>query len=336
MAETLVEMVESDESNEVVAVARHGHEAVDLAASRRPDLITMDVLLPGLNGLEATKAIMRKSPCPIVMITSQANNEELETAFKAFTAGALAILEKPQDVFSAQADLFQENLLAHIRYLGNHKIHQKLKGLFSPIQRSLPPGIPPSPAQIKYRAIGVSTGLGGPLCLTRLLLYLPTQIPQFLLVAQRMPRGFTTGFCRWLAQNTGFPVAMVRDPVVPQSGHVYFAADGGFLEVTDSGHVRMCQAATGNDERSGDHLFSSMAEGLGPSAIGVVMSGTGPDGAQGLKAIADAGGACLAQDDHTSLACEPSLRAQELGAVSQLTSLGQLGSDILSAAWRAR
>lgn len=328
----LVEVLRGDPAFEVVGEASNGAEAIERAVALAPDLITMDVHMPLVDGLDATKAIMREAPTPILIVSAAATPGDVELSLSATQAGALMVVEKPGDPRSEQFEQQRAQLLAMARAMAEVKVVRRWGaggdgGARAPRRARATPrsaGVRRGGAgTVDLVAIGTSTG--GPAALHRIFIDLPRDFPAPILVVQHIARGFVSGLASWLGANCSLSVTVAADgePLVP--GTVYLAPDGRHLGVTADRRVRLSDAAPiGGFRPSVDHLFESCARVLGGSVVAVVLTGMGRDGADGLRAVRAAGGRVLAQDEASSVVFGMAQEAVQAGVVHELLSLEAL------------
>lgn len=302
---------------EVVGKAASGAEAAALTARLKPDVITMDLQMPGSDGFSGIAEIMAETPTPILVLS--ADREEIR-GFRALSLGALDLLEKP----AADTDLaaFGALLRNRLKLLASVPVIRHLRGL-----RSAKTSHTLHTARIELVAIAAS--LGGPKALSTLLRGLPLAFPVPIVVVQHMAEGFTEGLARWLAQETRLDVREARpdDRLVP--GSVLFAPSGCHLTVAE-GAVRLVEGPPLNGFRpSATPLFSSAAEVYGPRACGVILTGMGHDGADGLKQLRLAGGPTMAQDEASCAVFGMPRAAIEAGAVEQVLPLDRIADALL-------
>jgi two-component system chemotaxis response regulator CheB len=297
---------------EVAALAEDGNAAASLARSLKPDVITMDLNMPDADGFSGIARIMAETPTPILVLTA---NREEAVGFRALSLGALDILEKPQ----ATTDLeeYGRLLRSRLRLLAGVKVIRHVRGL-----RERAAAAPRTAGRADLVVIGAS--LGGPRALATLLRGLPSTFPAPVAVVQHIADGFTEGLASWLASESRLEVREARDgdPLVP--GRVLVAPTGRHLLVHD-GQARLSDApAVDTFKPSVTPLFLSAARAYGRRVCGVILTGMGRDGADGLKAIKDAGGPTLAQDEATSAVFGMPRAAIELGAVDRVLPLDEL------------
>ncbi len=302
--EFLVHIFRSDPEIEVVGTARNGEEALEVVERNRPDVITMDVNMPRMNGLEATRKIMETHPTPIVIVSGSYDPQELTTTFRALEIGALAVVPRPVGIGHPDHEASARELVQTVKLMSEVKVVRRWA---RPRREEIAPLVPPKtrinqiPAEVKLVAVGASTG--GPVVLQTVLSGLPKKdFPAPVLIAQHMASGFVHGFVEWLAQSSGFPVHVAADGETLLPGCAYVAPDGFHMGVKTGNRIALSQDAPENGLRaSGSYLFRSVANVYGQSAVGVLLTGMGKDGAEELKLMKDRGALTIAQDEESSV-----------------------------------
>ena len=315
--ELLSRIVAADAAFEVVAVAHDGNAAATYARTLRPDVITMDLHMPDADGFSGIARIMAETPTPILVLTA---NREEAVGFRALSLGALDILEKPQA--TTDREEYGQLLRSRLRLLAGVKVIRHLRGLRE--RRSAPERVAARP-----ELVVVGASLGGPRALATLLRGLPATFPVPIAVVQHIADGFTEGLASWLASESRLQVAEARDGERLRAGRVVVAPTGRHLLVGD-GLVRLSDAPPVDTFKpSVTPLFLSAARVYGARACGVILTGMGRDGAEGLRAIHAAGGPTLAQDEATSAVFGMPRAAIELGAVDRVLAIEEIPRALL-------
>jgi two-component system chemotaxis response regulator CheB len=318
MRAAIKKILEGDPRLEVCGAAKDGAEAVDRVVDLKPDVVTMDFNMPRMDGASAVRAIMQKRPTPVVMLSAHTKEGARET-FEALAAGAVDFLTKPSGEVSADFQNIGPQLI------------EKVMAASTAVPRSFAPPIPASrrggaafttwpPTGPKVVILGISTG--GPSALTRLLPALPGHLPVAILVVQHMPAQFTATLAERLNAMSALDIREARDGDRPRQGQVLVAPGDRHLEVGDKGILHVTDGPEVNGCRpSVDVTMKSAARVFGRRAIGLLMTGMGRDGAEGLAAIKSAGGLTLAQDKETSVIWGMPRAAIDLGCVDEVLSL---------------
>lgn len=293
--ELLVFVLEEDGGFEVVDVAVDGAEAIDKAAALAPDLILMDFHMPKLNGCEATQRIMETTPTPIVVASASLEPDDVAMALEATRMGALAVVRKPVDLDAPNFREIAGELIRTLKLMSEVKVVRRWRRA-SP-RTPLPLALP-RPGSCGVLALAASTG--GPSVVAQLLAALPRDLPIPVLLVQHMTDGFIDGFVKWLSQRVALKVRLAENGDMPEPGIVYVAPDRHHLSVGRNLrlHLQSGPPVSGFCP-SADVMFSSVAQSFGNIAIGVILTGMGNDGASGLKALHDAGGLTIAQNQET-------------------------------------
>ncbi len=315
--ELLARVVAAEPGFEVVAVAEDGNAAAALARTLKPDVITMDLNMPDADGFSGIARIMAETPTPILVLTG---NRAEAVGFRALSLGALDILEKPQ----ANADLGEYGVLlrSRLRLLAGVKVIRHLRGLR---ERQAEPAHPAGRVEL----VVAGASLGGPRALAALLRGLPASFPAPIAVVQHIADGFTEGLASWLASESRLEVREARDGDVLRPGRVLVAPSGRHLLVGD-GVVRLSDAPPVDTFKpSVTPLFLSAARRYGARVCGVLLTGMGRDGAEGLKAIRDARGPTVAQDEATSAVFGMPRAAIELGAVDRVLPIDEIARALV-------
>jgi len=300
-------------------VARDGVEAVELARNAQPDLLVMDVVMPRLDGLGATAAIMAEAPTRVLLISAVSEALQTSLSFRAIEAGALELIAKPEG--QGGMPRFGERVLEAIRLMAEVPV----------VSRRRPAALPlhlPVQRRRAVEVVGLVASTGGPPVVATLLSALGRVDGAAILIAQHMTPGFTEGFARWLTAVTGKRVEVARQGAPCEPGHVYLPPDRYHLEV-DRRTLVTPQGFGAVPCPSGSRLLASLARTYGARAAGVVLTGMGDDGASGLLEIKRAGGVALAQDSASSVVFSMPHAAQLAGAVDLLLPPPALASLLL-------
>jgi two-component system chemotaxis response regulator CheB len=320
--EFLVYLLSSDPEICVIGTASNGEDALDAVKQRKPDVITMDITMPKMNGFEATRRIMETHPTPIIIVSGAWDPKEVETTFRAVEAGALAVLSRPVGLGHPDHEAMARDLIQTVKLMSEVKVVRRWAHLR---RNEAAPVVPPSTSvpllcpssDIKLVAIGASTG--GPIALHAILSRLPREFPLPVLIVQHIAAGFTQGLVEWLAQSSGFPVHIATHGEDPLPGHAYVAPDGSHMGVGRGGRIILSRDEPENGVcPSVSYLFRSVAYICGECAVGVLLTGMGKDGAEELKMMKDRGALTIAQDRETSVVYGMPGEAANLGAASYL------------------
>lgn len=292
----LVSAFNADPGLEVVGTAESGEAAIEAARDLKPDIITMDVNLPGMDGLEATRAIMSSAPLPIVVVSGKVDTRDSATLFRFIEAGALMVLAKPEPVGSPGHQASLAGLIHNIKLMSEIKVVRRNFPSAAHQLQAQGPAPAEGGAAIRIVAVGASTG--GPPLLQQMLATLPSDFGAAILLVQHMAQGFTENFVYWLNQGSPLPVRLAQDGMAIVPGTVYVAPCGTQMEASPTGdHILLLDSPPERGLRpSAAALFRSVARRYGREAAGVILTGMGSDGAAELKMIRDRGGLTIAQN----------------------------------------
>jgi two-component system chemotaxis response regulator CheB len=324
-------ILESDSELQVVGEARNGEEAITLSDRLQPDIITMDIQMPGVDGYQAIRHIMAESPRPIVVLTSTKSDRELGISFRATELGALSVVGKPQG--PAGMDPEADKLIASVKAMAGVKVVGRRPWLLS--KKVEPPARQPclrsSREPVRLFAIGASTG--GPPALQVVLSKLPAGLSAPVVVVQHISPGFIHGLARWLNQTIPLQVKVAEERERLRPGMVYLAPDSQHLLVKQVGLTYLKDDPPVDGHRpSVTALFESVARSYGPAVVGVLLTGMGSDGARGLKALCDAGGDTIVQDEDTCVVFGMPKQAIALGAAQEVLPLERIGVRLVELA----
>ncbi len=300
--EFLVQILSSDPRIEVIGTANDGEEALEAVRRWQPDVITMDIHMPKLDGLEATRRIMETQPTPIVIVSGSTAPQDVAMTFRAMEAGALAVLGRPAGIGHPDHEAAARELVQTVRLMSEVKVVRRWPRVRreTAVTRPSEALVGRAPAEVKVVAIGASTG--GPPVLQTILAGLPKEFPVPVLIVQHMATGFVRGFIEWLAQSCRLPIHLAEHGETMLPGHVYVAPDDFQMKVEHNGRIVLAR----DDPRNGlcpsvSSLFRSVAEVYGGAAVAGLLTGMGRDGAEELKLLKDKGAVTFAQDKESSV-----------------------------------
>jgi len=335
MRTALSRMIGSESGFEIAGIAGSGSEALDKIAELNPDVVTLDVEMPGLDGLQTLRRIMNQFPRPVIMV-SAVTEKDAQNTFDALAAGAFDYVPKQLSTTSLDIIHIRSDLVAKIRAAA----HSRKPESAAPVSARKPPqsSEPESPrsglAVPVVVALGTSTG--GPKALQEILPLLPRDLSVPILIVQHMPAGFTAPFAQRLNTLCSIPVreATHREPIQP--GTVYIAPAGMHMSVKRFADSRplLCLDSRPDDYLhipSVNVLMNSVAETFRNLAIGIIMTGIGSDGSEGMTAIHRQGGLTIGQDEATCTVYGMPRACAELGILSRVVPLSQIPAQILQA-----
>jgi two-component system chemotaxis response regulator CheB len=297
--EFLVHILGSEPGIQVVGTANDGQEAIEAMERMKPDIVTMDIHMPRVDGLEATRRIMETYPVPIVIV-SGASDSEMNLTFQATEAGAVAFVPRPTGFGHPTHETTTAELVKTVKLMAEIKVVRRWPKRAGASAAPAPSLNVRLPQNIRVVAIGASTG--GPSVLQTILAGLPKDFNVPLLIVQHMTPDFIKGFIEWLSLTSVLPIrlAVQDESILP--GHVYVAADDAHMKVTRGGRISLTRDPPENGLRpSVAHLFRSVAEAYGNEAVAGLLTGMGRDGANELKLLKDKGAATFAQDKDSSV-----------------------------------
>ncbi len=321
----LCHLIAADPRLEVVGAVESAEEALDLLPRLKPGVISMDLKLPGMDGISATRHIMSVHPTPIVVVSASIHAGEVQISMEALRAGAVAVVEKPPGPDHPRYGAVAARLCQQLAIMASVPvIRQRLPGS-TKTPGTLPalpalPNMPASAMKTQFRVLGVATSTGGPAALATLLSGLGGDFPLPILVVQHITPGFVNGLAAWLDRGSPIRVVVAEDGVIPQAGHCYLAPDAKHLVLSGT-RLRLLPDSVPASRScpSGDELLKSLARESRDHALGLILTGMGEDGAHGLKAMRDAGATTLAEAKTTCVVDGMPAAAVALGAVqSQL------------------
>ena len=332
----MLEVLAADPGIEVVGEAEDGKRGIEMCQHLRPDVITLDMMLPVMSGLAATEFIMAYCPTPILIVSASTNRGELFKTYEALAAGALDVLDKP--LGNELDDAWEQKLVSTVKLLSRIRVITHLRARLSPMgPRSGTAAIEAAPrgttlvAPGRLRAVAIGVSTGGPAALVEILRGLPHDFPLPILLVIHIGKVFAPAFAEWLDGQSPIRVAYAADgeplPVVGQ-GRVLMASPDSHL-VLRQGKLRLTRDPERHSCRpSVDVLFASLAQELGATCAACLLTGMGKDGAEGLLAIRRAGGTTIAQDEATSVVFGMPREAILLGAAEQVLPLEKISTAL--------
>jgi len=318
--EVIIGLLSEDSEIKIIGEAEDGREAVEMVKNLEPDIVTMDIEMPEMDGLEATERIMSSNAVPILVVTSKG---DANTAYSAISKGALEVLPKPdvdpdnpQEFINKIKLLSKVKVITHIRGERNEAIVKK-KALAQDL--------------VSDRIVAIASSTGGPKALSGFLSMFPEDFPAPIVIAQHIPPDFVSGMVEWLNEITSLKIKRGDENDTLTPGTAYISPSRKHMGVnSDCG---ICFTEKREDDiysPSCDILLSSAAEVYGANAIGVIMTGMGHDGVEGIKEIKKAGGITIAQDEGTSVVFGMNKLAIEDGYVDLVIPIEEIGRKILN------
>ena len=337
MCKVLETIFNADEHLQVVGKARDGREAIALAETLKPDVITMDLNMPHLDGLQATAHIMTSNPRPIVVVSSE-TREGAASTLKALELGAIEFVTKPSGGIDLDMQSVKEDLLRKVRMAAKVRVvrtaSRMVNGVQSLAAKPLPANPTPRPttpatnfsSDMRFPVVVLAASTGGPATVMRMAPGFTRDFPAAVFLVQHMPASFTSQYALQLAEFTNIRVKEAEHNESVQPGVLYICPGGHHLRVAPTGRIQL-DATTGRIDGylpNIDVTMESVAAFAGAMSIGVVLTGMGCDGARGSRAIKTAGGLVLAQDEATSVIFGMPDEAIKTGVVEQVLAIDDI------------
>jgi len=323
---TLSRMLESDSGIKVVATANNGEDGIKQVIKHSPDIITLDLEMPVMDGFSFLRWLMQNKPTPVIAVSSKSSDRSV---FKALDLGAIDFISKPGGNVSPRLEEIQKDLIALVRHVAEVRIEN--------VRKRVDGGVPLTPAAAEVRgapplieliAIGCSTG--GPPALQHLFQSLPL-MPIPIVVAQHMPPTFTRLFAERVDRLTKYSVKEAEDGERLENGSVYVAPGGMQMEVHRNGELRVRIAEPDAGDLyapSVDRLFASASDACGEKLLAIIMTGMGDDGARAIRRVRDRGGKTIAESSDSAIIFGMPNEAIKTGAVDQVLPLSEIASAI--------
>ncbi|MGF1536191.1 MAG: chemotaxis-specific protein-glutamate methyltransferase CheB [Elainellaceae cyanobacterium] len=338
----LKRILNSSPEIEIVGTASSGLEALGLIPDLRPDVLCTDFFMPKMNGLELTAQVMARFPLPILVISASVQEEDTHRIFQLLEAGAVDILPKPRAGIETENLQLKQALIDKVKVLSGVRVFKKKSrkpsplsgGVSIPLNRRLKDAPLPVRCSPKILAVGASTG--GPIALQELFSHLPENFPLPILCVQHISLGFLQGLIDWLSATCPLRIEIAQEGDRPKPGWIYFPPERQHLEISRQGRFVHSLAPPVDSHRpSVTTTFSSVAQFYGRKSIGVLLTGMGRDGADGMKDIAEAGGLTIAQDEATSVVFGMPKEAIALGAACQVLPVQDIAPTLLKVVQRS-
>jgi two-component system chemotaxis response regulator CheB len=324
----LVSILRADPGIDVVGQAADGLEAVELVKRLHPDIVTMDVQMPRLDGFAATKRIMIEAPTPI-LITTGIDPRAVSVSLEAVRAGALAVHPKPGDPRAPGFDLEALDLRRQVKAMARVKVvrHIAVEG---PPPASRPSSSVTTLLDGRVEVVAIATSTGGPAALHLIMSALPASFPVPILIVQHISRGFTHGFASWLDQASALRVKLAEEGEALVAGTAYVAGDDHHLCVSSARRAHLSAAPeVGGFRPSGTPLFRTVAAAYGRSTLAVILTGMGRDGVDGLQAVRAAGGRTIAEAESSAVVWGMPAAAVQAGLADFVLPLDQVCATLL-------
>lgn len=348
MRKAISTMLEKDPDIEVVATARNGQEGLEMIRKHQPNVVTLDIEMPVMDGLTALRHIMMEMPRPVLMVSSL-TTEGAEATLKAMELGAVDFIPKQLSKVSLDIVKIEENLRAKVKYVGKRKMRAIRPGpARARAEVKTPSTHKPEPTPVKaverprgtqlrdVVAVGVSTG--GPPAVQKVLSSLPADFPGSIVIAQHMPGAFTGPFAKRLDSVCRITVKEAENGERLAQGVAYVAPGGKHLRIDQK--VSRIDLVVSEEPQSAlykpsaNELISSVAAGVGRRALGVILTGMGNDGLEGIKVLKAKGGKALAQDDASCVVYGMPKAIVDAGLADEILDIDEMGSGIMQGLYK--
>jgi len=331
----LVEVLSADPELEVAGEAEDGKRAIELCRALRPDVITLDMMLPVMSGVAVTEYVMAYCPTPILVVSASTNRGELYKTYDALAAGAVDVFEKPSG--KDQDGVWERGLVASVKIVSRIRVITHIRGRLGQ-SPAAPASFATSNGSVQKSIIAIGGSTGGPAAIVEILRGLPPGFPIPILLVIHIGEPFSAAFAQWLDGLSPLRVRYANDgenlPSFGQAGMVM--APPGFHLVVQRGKLRLTREPERNSCRpSVDVLFESLAKELGSQTAACLLTGMGRDGAAGLLALRHTGALTVAQDEATSVVFGMPREAIQMGAAGRILALDQIAPALIGVAREA-
>jgi two-component system, chemotaxis family, protein-glutamate methylesterase/glutaminase len=302
MQQLLIHAISSDPDFEIVGVACNGEEAIKAVKELKPDIVAMDWQMPKLDGREATRIIMETTPTPIVIVTGSSAADDLVFSFSMIEAGAIAIVKKPPSTNHPDYIKDKQELILTLKLMSEVKMVRRIARINKESLKPKPINYQTIQTESEIEIIVIGASTGGPQAIRTILSSLPKDITVPILIVQHISKGFTVGLIEWLENTTHFPIHLATNGEYPIPGHAYIAPDDIHMGIEKGPRIVLSKHELENGLRpSVAYLFRTAAEVYGSSAVGILLTGMGRDGAEELKHMKEKGAITFAQDKESSV-----------------------------------
>lgn len=325
----LVDLIETIPGMMVCGEAHDGAEAIRMTKELRPHVISMDIQMPQIDGLEATREIMMTCPTPIVVV-SGLGQKQVDFAMLAMEAGAVAAVETP--TATPQDEPKRREFLRMLRLMAGVTVVRRYpERLATPVAPENRPKAVAPLASRQPQIVLIGASAGGPGAIARILEHLPADFPLPVVIVQHLGADFVTGFATWLERRCRLPVRLAVEDEIPMGGGVFVAPGGKHLTINQEGRfVLHSEKGSHRHQPSINLLFQSAAGAYGARAVGILLSGMGDDGAEGMAMLFEKGARTIVQDEATSVVFGIPAAAIERNAAEYVLPVNQIASALLA------
>ncbi|CAN5594441.1 chemotaxis protein CheB [soil metagenome] len=320
----LTHILNGEPGIQVIGTASNGAEAIKFVNKAKPDVITMDFYLPDANGLQVARQIMETKPVPIIIVSATWTADQYSEAFSLMDAGAVGAMKRPPGPGHSEHEMLAQELIQLVKSMSEIKVVRR-SAKFKAKQFEV--------AQIPFmvrRLVAIGASTGGPPVLDTILSQLPADYPYPILIVQHIADGFLDGLVNWLQPKCKLKILIAQNNQPIEAGHVYIAADHHHLGVTAQERLVLCDAEPEHGIRpSVCFLFRSVAKTYGSRAIGILLTGMGKDGAEGLQSMRENGAITIAQDKDTSAVFGMPNEAIKLGAAQFILPPDKIAQSLI-------
>ena len=300
--ELIVHILKGDPGIAVIGTAENGEETLRFLGREKPDIITMDIQMPGMNGFDLTRRIMHQYAIPIVLVTGLYDVQDADVVFKTMEAGALTVIQKPVSPWHGDFEAHARELIRTVRLMSEVKVVRRRENAIGPANHSTTGAAAKKEKRLfRYRIVVMAASTGGPSAYHEILSKLPRDFPLPILMVQHISRGFLKGFADWLNGVSVLPIRIASQREKAEPGNVYIAPEEHFMGIDPQGHLHLSPfGSPGDITLSASRLFASAVESYGSGTIGILLTGMGTDGAKELKEIKNREGLTIIQDRESS------------------------------------
>lgn len=329
VSKAMTSILNTDPGIIVVGVAYNGKEAVELVSKLKPDIVTMDIHMPVMDGFEATKQIMAYNPTPILVVAASVYTQGMDKVFKAISYGALDVVDKNELAIAGDRKGL-DSLIEKIKFLSTIKVmHHPLAKLEAKRESSLEV-LEVEKGKALDRMVAIISSTGGPEALVKILRKFPNNFPCGIIIVQHITSGFDTGLVEWLSSECRIKVKLAADSEEIQPGVAYIAPCDLQARVEQGGKISLSdEPARDGQKPSGDVLLESVARVYKEKAVAVILTGMGRDGAAGMKAVKGVSGRTIVQDEPSCVVFGMPKAAIDMGAADKVLPLERIAEEII-------